>query len=453
MKKFLPYILTVFISISVPVFATDYYVDSTCSGSGNGTTDVCDDGGNGPWKTLAEAESGVATGVNHTIHVADGSYAAVTMARSGPGTTPSVDASYRIWKCTGDAANLTGMITITGSWVKLDGFNFPSDSDRAITTTGSPNGSNCWFINFTAVSRGTTSGATINGTDNIIENWDYSNCSDYWHVFGSGHIFRGNYVHNHLNGGTSHDDVWQTYDPVAQDILIENNHVFMGNDSTGALADRGYSTHTFMWGDDVAERRATGLVIRNNIFEAPGWFNSDKGQVDGLRMYNNLWRGDIDITTAASQVVIASSRDNADDIKIRNNIFIDKTLGVSINATATNVICSNNLFWRNDSESISNTNYTSSNDVTGDNPDFTTYSSTVYNLTTAYIPQAESPLVDAGINLYSDGVIIDYADVARPAAAAFEIGPYEYEAAEEPTIGISAGSGTISAGSGSIAGQ
>jgi hypothetical protein len=409
---------TLTLAVSSYAFAATYYVDGSCQSSGDGTTAVC--GTNGPWKTLSEAAEGVPSGENHTINIAAGAYAGFRDSRSGPGSTAEVDSSYRIWKATGKVT-FTSMITISGNWVKMDGLS-SSDLPKMLHA----NGSNCWFDHFTISHNTGVDAATINGTNNLVSNWDISNCKDYWHVFGSGHIFRGNYVHNHLSDGHIHDDVWQTYNPnVAQNIIIENNHVFMGNDATGRLANNPYSTHIFMWHDDSPSRKASGLIIRNNIFEAPGWFNSHRGHVDGLKIYNNLWRGDDDIIERAPIVIAWETPGGCDGVEIKNNLFIDKSQGVSIDASCTNVINSNNLFWRNDGGRVANRNYSSTKDIIGQNPGFISYDNDIYNLTTAYQLRSDSPAIDAGATI--DTVKDDYDGISRDQqGSGYDIGPYEY---------------------------
>ena len=423
------------------------------SGAKAATYTVCSSGCD--YTTLSAAASGVPSGANHTILVSAGTYAGFTDSRSGPGSTPEADTSYRIWKADG-IVNITSMVTINAAWVKLDGFRFSAVGVKAINTTGSPNASNCWFTNLTIVgTSGDYSGMVINGTDNIITDCDLSDLYDYFPTYGSGHIFRGNYIHNHISRTSSsqHSDVWQSPNTdsgalPASNITIERNHVFLGNDSTGKLSTQNVGAlHVFMW-EDTTAHHASGLVIRNNIFESNGWFNSDQGHPDGLRIYNNIWRADDDQdNTGSAPIVIAYSTSGCDDVEIRNNLFIDKTQAVSYGAGVTNKKNSNNLFWRYDGGSMANVNYTGTNDITGTDPKFSSYDNDIYNVTTGYQLQSSSPAKDTGYDLA--GIVTDdYAGTSRPQGSAYDIGAYEYAGVPRAPIlkSVSFTGGQIQAG-------
>jgi hypothetical protein len=406
-------IIFIFFSPLIASSAT-YYVDASCPSSGNGTTATC--GANGPWRTLGEAASNVPNNANHTISVAAGTYSGFTDNRSG--TSPG----YRYWLANGNVS-ITSTVTINGSWVKFDGFTITGPMTSCFMTSSTT--SNGWFTNLT-ISR-CTYGADINGTDNLVTSWDFSNCSDYWHVFGSGHTFRGNYVHNHITGnGSFHSDVWQTWDDqyhsAAQNVTVEKNHIFLGDDSTGHLSDESisYSIHVFMW-EDSATRHASGLTVRNNIFESIGGLNATGGHLDGLRVYNNLFRNDYNIARANSGPGLIVY--NAYNVEVKNNMFIDGTQAVSF-TNVTNATNAANLFWRSDGRSTSNMNYSSSGDIVNQNPLFVYYDKAVYNLTTAYNLQFPSPAKDTGPTV---AVTDDFAGTSRPQGSAYDIGPYEFE--------------------------
>ena len=418
-------------------FAATYYVDASCGSNGNGTQPVC--GTNGPWETLAEAAAGVPSGSNHIISVAPGTYFGFTDSRSGPGSTAEVDSSYRIWKANG-TVTITSKVTINGDWVKFDGFHMTTnDRDSAIWNfkeSGTLRGTaNCWFTNLTIDK--VQSAGEIFGTNNLITNWDVTDFwEDCWRVFGTGHTFRGNYVHNFIRPSSAHSDIWQTFDatynPAAQNITIERNHVFMGSDASGELArENGGSLHLFMW-EDSTSRHASGLVIRNNIFESLGGFNSALGRPDGLRVHNNLFRNDDDKVHSYSGpgVIVAKSTGGCDDVVIRNNMFIDGDQGVEYGSGCTNKVNSNNLFWRSDGGSISNVNYSGTGDKVNVNPLFTSYSRPVYNVTSGYKLQSGSPVIDAGTTISS--VKNDYDGISRPQGEGYDLGAYEYTSIAMP---------------------
>ena len=438
MVKRLFLFITLFVFIPSLVWATDYYVNgSTGNDSYNGLYETYQGGSDGPWLTLGHAASNVPDAANHTINVAAGTYEE-ELADSRSGSSPG----YRHWLASGtvtiddpSSSDYVAAVELNGDYIKFDGFKVtgPSASTAAGIRTGQDSDhnviTNCevYNIEWTLLD--------IRGTNHTISSCDLHNAiEDYIYVFGSGHTFIGNYVHNYLTpSGNPHADVWQTWHSgsygqiAAQDVTIERNHIFFGNDSTGALQGEDgnqESFHVFMWEDD-ASRHASGLTIRNNIFECLGGFNSHDGHADGLRCYNNLWRSDDDLTqsyTAAGLEIY-----NADDIEVKNNMFIDGVTGVTY-SSCTNQVNATNLFWRGDSGSTSNSGYSSSGDVVNDNPDFVTYDNDTYNLTTAYKLQAGSPAIDAGTTVSS--VTDDYEGESR--TGTYEIGAFIYED-EEPT--------------------
>ncbi len=408
------FVLALFVLTSY-TFAANYYVRS----DGNNNNDGSADDAAHAWLTLAKAASTVPDGANHTIHVAPGSYAGFTDSRNGqsPG--------YRYWVASG-TVTITSTVQLDGKWIKLDGFKITGANPLIMTWTSSDH---CVIQNIEAYSPRGDVIMDIRGTNHqILDNDLHDPGTDFFHVFDSGHTFRGNYLHNWIRNGDQHADAWQTwnngsYGSPAHNIIIESNHVFMGNDSTGVLSGDGPSggNHIFMWEDSGSSQKASNLIVRNNIFESTGGLNTDGGgRPDGLRVYNNLWRSDYNISTPNSAPGLRLN--NANDIEIRNNLFIDGIWGVGINS-CTNVANSTNLFWRYDGRSTSNTNYTSTGDRVNTNPLFSSYNKSAYNLTTAYQLQPNSPAIDAGTSVAA--VTDDYAMISRPQGAAYDVGAYE----------------------------
>lgn len=412
--------VTITLAISSYAFASTYYVDASCGSSGDGTTAVC--GAHGPWKTLAEAANGVPGGSN-TISVAAGTYAGFTDTRNGPGSTAENDASYRIWKANGKVT-ITSQVTINGAWVKIDGFTISGAFVMGLTTNGSTRGSNDWFTNMKLVGM-TNNCMTISGTNNRVTNSEFYNYTqDVFHVFGSGHIFRGNYMHDINPGYGNHCDIWQTWegeDGAAQNILIESNHVFQGNTSTHKLApENGQSDNLFMW-ENGGSRHASNLTIRNNIFESIGGLNSNSGNADGLKVYNNIFRNDYSLTHVYTGIGIMIH--NASNVQVKNNMFIDGTNSIEDLGGNSSVSCDYNLLWRDDEGSTPNS-YPGSHDKNNVNPLFTSYSKTYYGQTTGYKLRSNSPAIDAGTTIAS--VTNDYAGTLRPQGPGYDIGPYEF---------------------------
>src|SRR4030042_6282566 len=103
--------------ITSHALGASYYVDGSCSSSGNGTTPTC--GASGPWKALAEAASGVPNNANHTISVKAGTYSGFADSRNG--SSPG----YRHWLASG-TVRLSSPVTLSGTYIKLEGFTFIS---------------------------------------------------------------------------------------------------------------------------------------------------------------------------------------------------------------------------------------------------------------------------------------------------------------------------------------
>jgi parallel beta-helix repeat protein len=227
-----------FFSLTPYAFSTNYYVNqSTGSDNYNGLYETYQGGSDGPWKTMGMAARTVPGGANHIINVAAGTYNGMTDSRSG------VSPGHRHWFATG-TVTITSEVTLDGSWVKFDGFTITGPRVGLATGSGS---SNITITN--CIVYACTYGMFIDGTKNQILSNDLSKNNDYFHVFGSGHTFRENYIHNHINQTNFHSDVWQTYRTTAsQNILIERNHVFMGNDVTGALSVKELAVSIFSCG-------------------------------------------------------------------------------------------------------------------------------------------------------------------------------------------------------------
>ena len=424
-------ILLIFVSTSY-AFASTYYVDGSCGNSGNGTTATC--GTNGPWRTLSEAANGVPSGANHTISVAAGTYYEnFTDSRSG------VSPGYRHWVADGTVTIVTSVssgwgINLNGSYIKFDGFKVTSSrypatgSNYYLLLTGPSSDhnyiTNCEFYESKFM-------LEIEGTNHLIENNDLHDwLEDVFRLFGSGHTFRGNYVHDFVpvGGFSPHADIFQTWSDTggripAQDITIEKNHVFFGDDETGQLQGEngtGECFHLFMW-EDSASRHASGLTIRNNIFESLGGLNSNGGHADNLEVYNNIFRSNPNLTKNYTGPGLGIF--NANNVVVRNNMFLDAVRGVRYEG-CTNLTNSNNLFWMGDGGSMPNTGYSGTSDKVNVNPLFTSYDNNVYNLTDAYELQSSSPAKDAGTTIAT--VRDDYAGLSRPQGSGYDIGAYEY---------------------------
>ncbi len=455
---FLPFLIFALIAISSTSWAATYYVDGSCASSGNGTTAVC--GVNGPWKTLAQAVTGMPNNANHTINVAAGTYPeTLTDTRSG------VNPGYRYWKANG-TVNIIA-INISGNYVKVEGFTMDGTPYVANTGTIHITGSN-WYIkgctvtdshrhsgfrvwnansdggifenNVLAGIDGT--GLFITGTNHQILNNDISDMrtagvsapgdGDFIRPFGSGHVFRGNYIHNLISSHLTplHVDAFQTWSATSpqlalRDSIIERNHIFMGEDATGLLLEAWDAANTisaFMI-EGNSSNYANNITIKNNLIESWKGFEIGGGgwNVSNIKIYNNTWRSSLAFRAAYFPMGIHLV--GVTTAEVYNNITVDYHVHYAIRGSS-GISYDYNLMWNSDGTTAALEGYTpAANDkqsVQGGtiyDPKF------VANYSDLHI-QSDSPAKDAGVTIAS--VTNDYAGTSRPQGSAYDIGAYEY---------------------------
>jgi hypothetical protein len=285
-------------------------------------------------------------------------------------------------------------------------------------------------------------GIRVHGRNSLIENneiwetienhpnWLSSNGGPYssypsWldadgiRFFGSGHVFRGNYIHDiyYRSPGFSfpddlvddaHVDCFQTWTDgeVGHDILFDSNYcdlmTYQNNNEKG---------HGFMLND------AYNLVMQNNIMHVHTGVNTWGGGNRNLTFVNNTWVGDLSIDGWHIGIGLSG----VSDIVIKNNIFVDYTEHPVVVSSSDGLIVDNNLFYRSDGYYPSGYfhNYPiGPNDIVGINPRFVDFSGRDYHL------QSTSPAIDAGANV---GINNDYDGHSRPHSAGYDIGADEVE--------------------------
>jgi hypothetical protein len=443
-------LLSLFFSSAVSRAAT-YYVDGACSPGGDGTTSGCGDGATRPFATLAAAVSGVPSGEN-TISVAAGTYSEAAVTDSVSGTDSD---HLRHWLANG-TVNISHRFTISGSYVKFEGFRVTSNATAnwntgTIHITGDYNiiksnyvhdSSEIGIYTTSSADHATIDGNTITychnsgmwiaGTNHMATENDVSHTikpagsggydADAFRFFGSGHTFRGNWIHDILwseqteftDGSWPHIDAFQTYGgSAASNCLFEKNHIFMGDTSTGTL--QGHHDGSATIGGWMVEP-ATNLTMRNNVVEACYGIKADSGG-NGLYIYNNTFRG---VDTAYGANGVESS--GASNVLITNNIFND----IETKAWNTGTTCTYNLTYNNGSNP---TSCTSGTNILEEDPDFSTYppSTPVAWDPSGYQLQSSSPARNSGADLSGSGVTEDYAGTSRPQGAEYDIGAYELD--------------------------
>jgi hypothetical protein len=288
-------------------------------------------------------------------------------------------------------------------------------------------------------------GIDLSGRDHIIEGneiWDSIQYHPKWvnppsyvdadgmRFFGSGHIIRGNYIHDIPYGlpgidpsnGDYNDDphidcfqTWvDTYHELAQNIVFEQN--ICENLQSQALNENG---HGFM-----LKGGANNLIIRNNIIKAYNGMNTGgSGNAHHLFIYNNLWINDLAFTQFYPA---ALALENAPYSIVKNNILYNQPYHtIRITSDTTGQEIDYNLAYNSDGSTPDcvRVNYTCVNPSLNDkwkiDPRFAKPETNNFHL----LPN--SPAIDTGIMLNS--VVDDFDAFPRPIGSGFDIGAFEYQ--------------------------
>jgi hypothetical protein len=425
-----------------------YYVSPTGMDTNPGTIDQ-------PWKTIQKAANMMAAG--NTVIVLAGNYdfQRVNVTKSGSDGNPI------IYQAQGTVI-IHGGFNITANYITVSGFEIAdTGTTSGVSTLGTGvyiQGSNNlveqnyihdvnWIGIYTdANSTNNTirnnrlyhdgqNGITINGNNNLIEGnevWDSIQYpknllnppsyvdADGMRFFGTGHIFRGNKIHdiriNPPENVSPHIDCFQTWEDsghvTASYITFEGNYCENLNEGMYAFMLEGGANH---------------LTIKNNIFRTFGGVNATdtSAPINWLYVYNNLWANDLSFGSANYPKAI--DFEDVQNAYIINNIFynqpyqtvdvIGATAGIQVdynlafNSNGTTPSC---VVWGN-----WDTCLPLKHDIWGGNPLFVDPGAGNYNL------KSGSPAIDSGENLTAVGVIDDFANDPRPEGAGYDMGVYE----------------------------
>ncbi len=233
--------------------------------------------------------------------------------------------------------------------------------------------------------------------------------ADGIHFHGSGHILRGNYIHDILYSDPGnvnpHIDCFQTflaepYQEAADDIIIEQNRCDNAQSQTSLEVGKGFML-----------QNANNILIRNNLIHAYVGVKADRGS-DNLTILNNTFTSGLSLTTAHSPSGISLT--SVKMAVIKNNIFFNLP-GHIIYLMNSTVDAGRNLMYRNDGQPLKNSSaYSHENDLWGADPLF--ISDTDFHLS------AGSPAIDAG---FAVPVATDFDGNPRPQGAGFDIGAFE----------------------------
>jgi len=433
--------------------ATVYYVDGT-SGSDSypGTQSM-------PWKTIGKAANTLKGG--DTAIVKAGTYnERVVVASSGSsGSLISFEAQGTV-QCQG--------FTVKGNYIQVKGFkvtatqptwdaegygiwvegsNCTIDNNYAyycptggIVTTSSSAG--CTITN-NRCQRNALNGLEIGGSNHLVEsneiwatisfhtptNWSPGGDANGIMIWGSGHIFRKNYIHDISYADSENQgympliDAFQTvadgrHTGGTTNILVERNLVILTSyrdPSTRCVAFR--------------LREASSITIRNNIVIAFGGTETGEngGTCHHIKVQNNTFIGSL--AYPISHWPIGISLDNCPYATVKNNIVYDQVnypiyfSGSSFTGLEIDYNCAYN------SDGTTPFGTPQPGDLWGVNPKFVNAAGRDFHL------QSSSPCINAGTAIADN--VVDYDGNPRPIGSVWDIGAYEYTG-QAPSLSASA---------------
>ena len=303
---------------------------------------------------------------------------------------------------------------------------------------GMANPSSYCIVKNNRIHRCQGAGILVNGRNHLIEYnevWETIQKHPHWtewpgwvdadgmHFHGSGHVFRGNYIHDisydQPENDDPHIDAFQTrYAPgeleKATNILFEKNVV----DLTSHLIGEGVAA-IFML------ESASDILIINNKFRSGGGLNTGGGNNSDLKILNNVWANDLLIPLSLYPCGIGL--ENCPNAVVQNNILYDQpahTISAIGNVAGHEI--DYNLAYRSDSQPSwkYKVDYT---DVEPPPPhhrwDVDPLFVDPVNLD--FRIHGGSPAKDMGIVLSE--VTDDFKGIERPQGSASDIGTFEYE--------------------------
>jgi hypothetical protein len=417
----------------------NYYVSTSGNDNNPGTSSQ-------PWRSIQKAASSMSPGA--TVIVLAGDYPErVQVTRSGSSGAPITFQAQ-------------GTVTMHGFTVKADyisilGFdisNTPDDSTDGVgiyvlgsdcdlednyvhyatrggillwANSGQYDKTSDCVVRNNRLYENAMMGISVMGQDHLIEDneiWGTIQYHPNWHnppswvdadgitFFGSGHVFRGNYIHDIHYGipenPDPHIDCFQTYggDKIAgHDILFDGNLC----DNPDTLPELSLAGKAFQM-----EGGAHDITIRNNI-TISNLIAIFKSSHD-IAILNNTFVGNPDDPYSQGIQLIDSP-----NFIIENNVFAYQENGIGSiwpdSASNSGLTVGYNCEYRSGGDPRRSPD---PNDVWGLNPLFVDEGGGDYHL------QADSPCVDAGLDLGSS-VPKDFDGKRRPKGGGYDIGAFE----------------------------
>ena len=384
------------------------------------------------WKTIQKAANSVSAGA--TITVLAGNYPErVQMKTSG--------SSGKMITFLAEGAVTMNGFTVTADYVRISGFDISNTPDDWSNGYGIYyKGAYCVidnnYVHFAThggivlradvsdygvthdcvvrnnrLYRNSQAGIEVYGTNNLIEGNDISGSIQNhpawanipsWvdangiYFFGSGHVFRGNVIHDFSYADPYNTnpnfDCFQTF--ANSGHLAASNVLIEGNTCEAAVV-----LNSTTYGRGFAIEGASGVVIRNNIFRA--FVGARVNNSSGIRVLNNTFLGDLSFGSfgGSDGVIFKSASSSA----VINNIFYN-IAGTAENVnSASSATIATNLIYRSDGATPAGPH--SSTDRWMVDPRFV---DPVGN----YRLQPGSPAVDAGTSIAD--VTTDFNRIPRP---------------------------------------
>jgi chitodextrinase len=427
----------------VNIAGITYYVDGTTGNDSNPGTQAL------PWKTIQKAANTMQAG--DTVNVNAGTYnerVKVTLLHGSNGSLISFIAQGTVqcqgFRITRNYIRVKGftVTAIVPGWVN-DAYGIYVEGKNCIIEDNyayyCPTGgicaaipsANCIFRNNRCY-RNVLNGFEIDGINHLIENneiwgsicyypptgWSPTGDTNGVMYWGSGHIFRGNYIHDisyndpENQGYNPHIDAFQTTPGgtgAGSNILFERNLIVLPEYKGPTTR-----THGFMgFGSYV--------TVRNNIVIAHGGTETgnDDGKTHHVTIVNNTFIGSL--AYLQSNWPLGISLENCPYATVKNNIIYDQ-VGYAIYLLGTTYtgldIGYNCTYNSNGSTPRGSSGAQQSTDKWGVNPQFVNPASRDYHLL------SNSPCINTGVAIYDN--TYDYDLNPRPVGSGWDIGAYEY---------------------------
>jgi hypothetical protein len=414
---------------SAPVAAGgSYYVATNGNDSNPGTQSQ-------PWRTIQKAANTLIAG--DTVYVRAGTYSeTVTPQNSG---TASGSITYRAYSgetvvVDGGSSRSEGFsLTNHQSYIVIDGFTIQGQTWGGVSLFGTSH----VVIRNNTIRNWTTFGIVSDAPTNSyveIANNDVSTSvgsaqSGMWLCEAQHFDVHDNRVHNIPMNGIDFGH-GSSYNDIHSNLVYETGY---GGDQQwqGIGAEDGAEYHNF-YNNIVYHARNAGILVNsshhtfynNTIYASARTGGSNVGQGSGIEMVP--WNGENPSYNTVKNNIIVTTQPNEKALKVASNNPGSMTVGNNVFYRADGSNNAEVVWWGDPNGQFLNwTGWINGPGAgKGDintNPLFVGGS----DLTQAgyYKLQASSPAIDHGANV---GVGADFAGVARPSGAGYDIGAYEY---------------------------